>query len=172
MTTKEAAPAMPAEQAADLAALESGAMEGQAAQVAETGGQDGPPRQTLDAEIAGLVSMVVAALSPALPSLRAIYTPEATAVASSAVAAVCQKHGWLSDGVFGEWGEEIAAAAVLVPLGIATYQGVKGDISRAKAAHEAAGREPRQVEARGPAEAPGQGSRDVTFGGVVAEGGA
>jgi len=63
-----------------------------------------------------------------LPSLETIYTPEVTASAAGAVAAVCQKHGWLPEGIAGQYGEEIAAAVVLLPLGFATVRAVKGDI--------------------------------------------
>lgn len=85
--------------------------------------------EKLAGEIAGLVSMFVKVASPALPSLAGIYTEETTAAASQAVAAVCKKHGWMQDGVAHGYGEEVAAACVLLPLAFATYQGVKRDLA-------------------------------------------
>lgn len=118
-----------AEQAADLAALEAAAG-GQA----QPGGavatvepeQQGPTKQE---EIAALMGMAVAALSPFLPSLKAIYTPETIGAASGAIGALCDKHGWLGDGVFGKYGAEIACAAVVGPLAWATYHGVRADLA-------------------------------------------
>jgi len=123
-------PSMSSEQAADLASLTAATGEADLAvaeqEQAQQAGAD------LAQEVSGLITMLVAALSPALPSLTATYTPEVTQAASGAIAAVCQKHGWLSGGMFGNYGEEIAAAAILVPLGISTYKGVTSDIDAAK----------------------------------------
>lgn len=120
---------MPPEQAADFAALQ-GMAAGEVAAVEAA--QASPAGPDLAEEIGGMAAMLVSALSPALPSLKTIYTPETTGAAAAAIAAVCRKHGWLSGGMFGEWGEEVACAAVLIPLAIATHKGVKGDISAAK----------------------------------------
>jgi hypothetical protein len=90
------------------------------------------PVVLLSDEVAGLIGAVVAALSPALPSLSGIYTASATKAAASAIAAVCVKRGWLSGGLFGEYKEEISAAVILIPIGMATYQGVMADLAMAK----------------------------------------
>jgi len=119
------APAMTPEQAADFAALQAGAVEQEteaAAMATEPAGPD------LAGEITGLVLAFVAIAKPILPSLEGIYTPEVTAAAAGAVATVCNKHGWLSGGMMGEWGEEVAAAIVIVPLAIATAKAVRTDI--------------------------------------------
>lgn len=126
-----------AEQAADLRALEAAASadpaaqaqaqaEDQAAADAAQAGAD------LAAELGALVRAAVAALSPAFPSLATIYTDATIPAAAGAVAAVCNKHGWLQGGVFGKWGEEIAALAIVGPLAVATVQGVRGDIAARK----------------------------------------
>lgn len=129
-------PSMSSEQAADLAALTSVTEEAKNAEAEKVQQAEAEKAQQAGAdlaqEVSGLITMLVSALSPALPSLTTTYTPEATAAASSAIAAVCQKHGWLSGGMFGNYGEEIAAAAIIVPLGIATYKGVTADIDAAK----------------------------------------
>lgn len=83
-------------------------------------------------ELAALVTALVAIAAPILPSLPKIYTPEATGAACAAVAAVCEKHGWMQGGFLSEWGVEVGAAVVLVPLAVATYQGVQGDMARAR----------------------------------------
>lgn len=125
---------MTAEQAADLAALEAAA--------ATAGPEPGSPEamqiqqqgsaEKIAGELAALVLAFVAMAKPILPSLSEIYTPDATQVAAHAVAGICVKHGWLGDGLMGEWGEEIAAAVVLVPMGVATYQGIRGDLEKRK----------------------------------------
>lgn len=90
------------------------------------------PAEVMAKEIGGLVTGLVGVLSPAFPSLKTIYTPEAIGAAAAAVSAVCVKHGWLESGLMGEYGEEITALIVCGPLAVATYQGVKGDMARMK----------------------------------------
>lgn len=116
------------EQAADLAALSQASQD--AAATATVGdGDTAPPVGTdLAAEIAGLLSSFVLIAKPLLPGLGDVYTTETVAAVSEAVSRVCMKHGWLTDGLMGNWGEEIAAAAVLLPVGLATYQAVKKDV--------------------------------------------
>jgi hypothetical protein len=130
------------EQAQDLAALEMGVAESPMLP-----GEEEPqdPAETLGEEIAGIVLSLAAVLSPALPSIRKIYTPETTKAAGAAIAAVCVKHGWLSGGVMGEWSEEISAAIILLPLGVATYQGVKSDVAELKAKALPAGKAPEKI---------------------------
>jgi hypothetical protein len=150
-----------AEQSADLAALQAAANDGgdqlAGAAAVEPAGPD------LAAELAGLVSVAVAALGPMFPSLRATYTPDVTQAAAGAIAAVCEKRGWLSGGLLGNWGEEIACVAIVGPLALQTYQGIRADIEtrKPKAAQRIAA-EPGQAS---PA-APGKG---VQFGTVAAE---
>lgn len=135
--TNEATPAGPIEptapadagQAADLAALTR-----QAAEIDATGSPGEPvsqepaaPAIDLAAELSGLVGAIVPMLAPAFPRVAAIYTDETTARAAGAVAAVCNKRGWLQGGVMGEWAEEITAAAILIPLAVATVTAAKQD---------------------------------------------
>lgn len=115
-----------AEQAADLANLETMATGAPAGQVATVPEPEGP---TLQEEIAAAMGMAVAMLAPVFPSLRGIYTPETMGAASGAIAAVCEKHGWLNDGFMGQYGPEIACVAIVGPLGFATYQGVSADLA-------------------------------------------
>ena len=123
-----------AEQANDLAMLTAAAEEGEGNDFQETVTAD--PVDSLGNEVCGIVLAMVATLGPALPSLKRIYTPEVTKAAADSVARVCVKYGWLSDGLMGQWGEEIGAAVILVPLAVTTAQAVKGDIARLKAQAE------------------------------------
>lgn len=154
------------EQAADLASLQAMAMDGQPGQggaVATT--EPEPTGPDLAKELAGLLTMAVATLGPALPSLREIYTEQTTEAAAAAIAAVCNKRGWLQGGMFGEWGEEIACLAVCGPLAVATYKGVTGDLAKAKAAAKA--REPARLQGadlEAPVPTGGPGATTVTFG--------
>lgn len=159
----KAAPAS-AEQSADLAALRAAADE-QAAALApiEPAGPD------LAAEIRDALGIVVGILGAPLPSLREIYTDPVREAVGASVAAVCAKHGWLQGGVMGKWGEEIACAAVVLPLAYATAQGVRADVAKLKAAAaEKRGEQGAQADAPAPEPAPGElrapGQRTVTFG--------
>lgn len=102
---------------------------------AAPGAEAVPAGPTLAQEIEGLVSLAVKVLSPAFPSLPSIYTDEITGAAAGAVAAVCQKHGWLSGGLAGQYGEELAALVIVGPLAVQTYTACKADAEarRAKA---------------------------------------
>lgn len=123
----EATPTQNPEQAADLAALHAAAATSEAAELAP--GQEEPPRPDLAAEIAGLATVAVATLGPMFPSLKDIYTEQVTQAAAQAIAAVCNKHGWLQGGMMGKWGEEIACAAIVGPLALQTFQGIKADMA-------------------------------------------
>lgn len=120
------------EQAADLARLESLAAEEAAPGALEAEQAVVNNRAALADEIAGMLMALQVSLSPALPSLKRIYTPETTAAVGSSVAAVCAKRGWLSGGLMGEYAEEFACGMIVIPLAVATYQGVKGDVDNLK----------------------------------------
>lgn len=126
MTTETPTPTEP-EQAADLAALQAAAASTETAPDAID--QAEAPRMDLAQEIAGLATVAVATLGPMFPSLKTIYTPEVTEAAAQAIAAVCNKHGWMQGGMMGKWGEEIACVAIVGPLALQTLQGVKADLA-------------------------------------------
>lgn len=129
---KENQPTQSAEQAADFAALQAAANEASAGPPV-AGDVAAVPNLDLATELEGLIKVAVATLAPMFPSLRETYTPEVTTAAASAIAAVCNKHGWMQGGMFGEWGEEIACAAIVGPLALTTYQGISHDMAAAKA---------------------------------------
>jgi hypothetical protein len=123
---EQGAPTASTEQAADLAALQAMATGADAGAPAVIEEEQGP---TLQEEIAAAMGMAVSMLGPIFPSLKGIYTAETMGAASGAIAAVCDKHGWLSGGLMGKYGEEIACLAIVGPLGFATYQGVRADLA-------------------------------------------
>ena len=162
MTTSTTPTTTNPEQAADLAALQAAATEqAQAQALAQPQPEPGPD---LAKEIAALVGVAVATLGPLFPSLRTTYTPEVTQAAAQAVAAVCDKHGWMQGGMMGRWGEEIACLAIVGPLAYQTAQGIKADL----AAREEKPKDPAKLEApKVPNQTPGQ--KTVTFGAPAAE---
>lgn len=129
----EKKPTINPEQAADLAALQAAANEADASGAPVPGDAQPAPEVDLSQDIAGAISVAVATLAPMFPSLKTIYTPEVTQAAAGAIAAVCQKHGWMQGGMFAGYGEEVAAVAILAPLALTTYQGIQDDMAQAKA---------------------------------------
>ena len=168
VTDTEKAPAMSAEQAADFAALQASAAGAPPVPGAEPVQETGPD---LAQELAGLVTVAVVTLTPLFPSLKDTYTPEVTQAAAGAIAAVCNKHGWMQGGMMGEWGEEIACAAIVGPLAFSTWQGIRADLeARAATAKQIESRGLRQEgpELEAPAPAQQAGAKTVTFGAVPA----
>lgn len=155
-----------AEQGADLAKLEAAANEAQAGAPGAPAPEPEPTGPDLATELAGLLKVAVATLGPMFPSLRTIYTDETIGAASGAVAAVCNKRGWLQGGLMGEWAEEITAVAIVGPMALATYHGVKADIA-ARQPSEPAKLEAADLTAPAPEPAPA-GQKAVTFGTVAA----
>ena len=156
---------MQAEQAADFAALQAAANEDSAGPPAGAPADASaqPAGPDLATEISGLIKVAVATLSPMFPSLKRTYTPEVSDAAAGAIAAVCNKHGWMQGGMFGEYGEEIACLAIVGPLAFTTYQGIKADMAEAKA------KEPPAQQLAAPdlsatAPAVDVGSKTVSFG--------
>ncbi len=169
MTDTDTAQDMSAEQRADFAALQA-----QAAGAPPVPGTEPQPQETgpdLAQELAGLITVATVTLRPLFPSLEATYTPEVTQAAAGAIAAVCNKHGWMQGGMMGEWGEEIACAAIVGPLAFSTYQGIRADIeARTKTAKQIEARTLRQdgPELEAPAPAQQAGAKTVQFGAVPA----
>ena len=125
-------PSMSDDQAAHLAALSAGAQMTEPGPGATSDEMSGAPVPDLAMELTGIIGAVVAAVSPALPSLRGIYTEEVTKAAAASIAGVCVKHGWLSGGLMGEYAEELTCLMVCAPLAMATVQGVKADLAKMK----------------------------------------
>jgi hypothetical protein len=136
-------------QALEAAAPPDPAELAQAAQAAESApvGQD---PANLSKVVQGAVGVVVKMLSPAFPSLLQIYTPPTIAQLGDAVAPVMVKHGWNLGDLGEKYAEEITLAMVAIPLGMATYQGIQGDIeARKRAAQAQAERNQEQTQGAG-----------------------
>ena len=110
-------------QAADMARLSAIAAEGDPAAV------DAPLAPSMAAELAHLTTAFVLMASPIFPSLKTVYTEEATLAAAGAVAALCEKYGLAPGGLLSEWGVEIGAAVVLLPMAFATVKAVQNDLA-------------------------------------------
>lgn len=168
MTDTDTAQAMSAEQRADFAALQA-----QAAGAPPVPGTEPQPQETgpdLAQELAGLITVATVTLKPLFPSLEATYTPEVTQAAAGAIAAVCNKHGWMQGGMMGEYGEEIACIAIVGPLAFSTYQGIRGDLEARAAVTRKAQALSDQTGPDLSAQAPqaAAGSNTVSFGAVPA----
>lgn len=131
-------------------------------------GQPIPVQEAVNvaSEVSAAIKIVVGILSPVLPSLKDVYTDQTIGAVSEAIAGVCNKHGWLQGGIMGKWGEEIAAAAILIPIGMATYNGVKGDLSRLQEQAKAKGGKVKPADLSAPVKAPegAPGAKTVTMG--------
>lgn len=162
------------EEAADLRALQRAA-DGDPATVSAEGaeGQGGAVAPPLGQELAGMLFMLSKVVAPLLPSVGAIYTQEACDAVGAAVAPVCEKHGWLQNGVGGEWGEEIMCLVVVGPMAWATYMAASNDMQAMKDKRKAEGVKRGEVILNeGPKTAPPgalrtPGSDTVTFGPVA-----
>jgi hypothetical protein len=128
-----------------------------------------PIRPPLSDEIAGALLMLSKMAAPMFPSLGLIYTPEACQAVGAAVQPVCEKYGWLQDGIGGEYGPEIMCVCVVGPMAFATYAAVKNDNAarQAKAERKPDGQPAKEVPPPGTLRAPG--SDTVTFGAPVNE---
>lgn len=84
-------------------------------------------------ELEMLAGVLLGVFSPALPSLKDIYTEPVMTALCESTARVLVKYNLFADGIGGKYAEEIALAAVALPLAYATYKGVKGDIEILKA---------------------------------------
>ena len=152
-----------AEQSQDLAALQAmaGGTQEQGGELVETV-QEGPG---LAHELGGAITMAVGMLGPMFPSVQGIYTPEVITAVSGSVAAVCDKHGWLQDGLMGQYGEEIACVAVVGPVALMTYKGIQADIAARQSAQPVSAPGEMNLAAQVPVDAPG--SKTVSVGVAV-----
>ena len=121
------------EQSADFAALMAQVNEAEAAAPITPGEVAPPPPVPLEEQISSMLQLLTGILRPILPSVAQIYTPEVCGAVGGAVAPVCNKHGWLQEGVGGKYGEEIMCLAVIAPLGFATYKAAQFDIAASRA---------------------------------------
>lgn len=131
------------EQAADLAALQAAATDGQP--VAPEAAPIANPADSW----ALLPAMVGSMLAIAMPELKAVYTPEACQAWGEAMVPVADEYGWNADEVLGQ---KLALAMATAPFVIGTAFAVKA--RKAEAAPKPAA----------PISAPGAGAKTIVFG--------
>jgi hypothetical protein len=158
----------PDEKAAEFAALQQMANEpAPGAPVTEP--EPEQPAIPLAVQISAALGMVVNMAKPMFPSLERIYTAEVLEQVGISLQPVCDKHGWLQEGIGGKYGEELIALVVVAPLAYATYIGVRGDIDARKPRKPDAQLQstfaPPAMEAAAPDVQPG--AKTVTAGTVV-----
>ncbi len=111
---------------------ELGAGPGPEASGGKTGeGAAAAPAPDQAAAVAQALELAVAVLAPMFPSLRQVYTPETIKSVAEVTAALARKHGW--DLSMTRWQEEIAFVAVVLPVGVQTYQAVLHDLEARRA---------------------------------------
>lgn len=116
MAEKDKAPLPPELQsiANQAAAVDAVASDAVAAVGAEQGAAVEAATPSQAEEVAALLSIVVAVLSPMLPYLPGIYTQRVVESIAAAYVPVAEKYGWQSSGMFAKWGPEIGLALVLL----------------------------------------------------------
>lgn len=133
---QKTAPDMSGEQLSAFASLQAKA-EGQIVpgDPVEEKEEVAPPLPLAD-EISSMLGMFIGVAGPMFPSLESIYTPDAIKRVGVALQPLCEKHGWLQDGIGGKYGEELMALFVVGPLAYATYAGIASDIASRKQKRE------------------------------------
>jgi hypothetical protein len=124
---------------------------------------------SLQQELEGFIDFAVKMLKPIFPSLDGIYTPEVINGLSVSGASLCAKHGWMSGGLMKEWGEEIGFLVIALPVGYATYNGVKGDIAARQKPAISSGATLEATTGKGAEVYKSAGSDTVTFGATIAD---
>lgn len=153
MSKNEAKPVQEPEQAAALAELRAEAATeapppGSPEAIAAEEAANAPPPPDLAGEFSGLILSMSDVLKPAFPSLETIYTETKCEQVGAALAAVCNKRGWLQGGVIGGYGEEVTALFIVGPMAMATYKGMSADWKKIK------GQKAPEAEATAPPAAP------------------
>lgn len=103
--------------------------EGAAAPEVDAAPQPPEPVNSVE-QVAGMLSLAVGLLVPMFPSLAKVYTEQTIQALAGVTVPLANKHGWNINGMLGGYAEEIAFAAVALPLGLATYQVVLHDLQR------------------------------------------
>ncbi|MEW6258019.1 MAG: hypothetical protein AB1592_18860 [Pseudomonadota bacterium] len=163
---EDQAPDMPAEQAADLAALVAASSDGGAVP-----GQDKQDAANDPAEEWAQVPAIVGAvLSMAMPELAEVYTPERCRAWGAAMVPLADQYGWNSSELLGRFGPWVGLASATVPLAWPTVQAIKARRSAANRGAQDVGEGEAGMNTEPAADAPassgGFAAAGVTFGGV------
>lgn len=131
--------------AAEAAAVDAEhAPQPQADEAAPKVAQAQPPADEV-AELTALISITVGLFAPLFPSLRTIYTPQTVDQIAQAAVPVMRKHGWSTGNLLGQYAEELALAAVVAPVAMATWRGIQSDLA-ARKAESSKGAKPEPVQ--------------------------
>lgn len=71
-------------------------------------------------ELAAVLTLCATVLSPALPYVGAIYTPETCQRLAGAAVPVLSKYGMTVGGMFDKWGAEVGLLVVAAPVAVQT----------------------------------------------------
>lgn len=116
------------------------------AEQAGAGEQPQPTQLSNEQTVTAGLTAAVAMLSPMFPTLKQVYTKETIQAVADVTAPLANKYGVNLGGALAKYGEEIAFASVMIPLGISTYAAVLHDIeARQKAANDDAEEESKPV---------------------------
>lgn len=113
----------------------------------ETGTAAAEPAISKQAETAAMIGAVVGMLSPVLPYLPGIYTPETVDRLAAAYQPVADKYGWDMGGWLTQYGAEIALAGTVVPLAMVTAKAHRAHVAEKQAAQEASAKAEAKPEA-------------------------
>lgn len=101
------------------------------------GGDAAPPALVAtvseEKQLSGIFTTLATMGAPMFPSIGKIYTEHTINSIAQALAPVFRKRGWSVSGACGKYAEEIAAVAVILPVAMATYSGIRADIAAANA---------------------------------------
>ena len=90
-------------------------------------GASAPVVQTEEQEVYGIITAVVKIVSPVVPSLERLYTEEVRGAIAQTAGPLMRKHGWKIP--TGGYTEELAFAAVVIPVAVATVMLVKAELA-------------------------------------------
>lgn len=89
------------------------------------------PPIDLAAEFDGLLEVMATTAAVQVPDLATIWTADKRREVAERAAAVCAKHGWLQNGIFGAgYAEEIALVLTLAPLAFATWRAIRDALAK------------------------------------------
>lgn len=95
-------------------------------------GDQAAPLTTQPGQVAAALGMAVAMLAPMFPSLEMVYTTETIDAVDRVAVPLANKRGVNIGAIMGKYIEEVAFAAVVLPLGFATYKAVLHDLEQGK----------------------------------------
>lgn len=131
----------------DALEVEAAAVDGANAPPGAAPAEEQQPQIDEAGQIAGLLTILANMGAPMFPSIGRIYTQQTIGQIAGVLEPVFVKHGWSVSNAFGKYAEEFAALAVILPVALATYQGIREDMAAAAAKAVEPEAKPAQPEA-------------------------